>query len=104
MKNNEIYIVYNEFNATISTNGSHAKNNMSIANSLYLHVLLRICYMDIVKKIHCFLKPSFTVFVIIRTNSRHYPSSNTNIRAWNIHAYIALILIQGLKSHKLIFI
>lgn len=43
VKNNEIYIIYNEFNATISTNGSHAKNNMSIANSLYLHVLLRIC-------------------------------------------------------------
>lgn len=45
VKNNEIYIIYNinELNATISTNGSHAKNNMSIANSLYLHVLLRIC-------------------------------------------------------------
>lgn len=72
MKNNEIYIVYNEFNATISTNGSHAKNNMSIANSLYLHVLLRICYMDIVKKIHCFLKPSFTVLSLGQTVNTIY--------------------------------
>lgn len=69
MKNNEIYIIYNinELNATISTNDSYAKNNMSIANSLYLHVLLRICYMDIVKKIHCFLKPSFTVLSLGQT-------------------------------------
>lgn len=45
VKYNEIYIIYNinELNATISTNDSYAKNNMSIANSLYLHVLLRIC-------------------------------------------------------------
>lgn len=38
-----------------------------LQNSLYLHVLLRICYMDLVKKIHCFLKPSFTVLSLGKT-------------------------------------